>query len=108
MRKLSEAEEDVHLEAGQIAEEGSEVHSVDYDVWIDEKTGFKKVEKYFSYQHSIECPDCGYVTLRVHHEEVTTAPTETQTGLLTKHFRCSFCNFRTRKEIPLAKLADNV
>jgi hypothetical protein len=108
MRKLSESEEDAHLEAGQIAEEGSEVHSVDYDVWIDEKTGFKKIEKYHSYQHAIECPDCGYVTMKIHHEEVTTAPTQIEAGLLTKFYRCTFCSHRERKEVPLAKLSENV
>jgi DNA-directed RNA polymerase subunit RPC12/RpoP len=108
MRKLSESEEDAHLEADQIAQEGSEVHSVDYDVWIDEKTGYKKIEKYHSYQHAIECPECGYVTMKIHHEEVSTAPTQTESGLLTKHYRCTFCSHRERKEVPLAKLADNV
>jgi DNA-directed RNA polymerase subunit M/transcription elongation factor TFIIS len=108
MRKLSESEEDAHLEADQIAQEGSEIHSVDYDVWLDEKTGFKKVEKYYSYQHSIECPECGYVTMKIHHEEVTVKPTESEAGQLTKHYRCTFCSHRQRKEVQLAKLADNV
>lgn len=108
MRKLSESEEDAHLEADQIAQEGSEVHSVDYDVWLDEKTGFKKIEKYYSYQHAIECPECGYVTMKIHHEEITVKPTETTGGQLTKHYRCTFCSHRLRKEVQLAKLADNV
>jgi DNA-directed RNA polymerase subunit RPC12/RpoP len=108
MRKLSEAEEDAHLEPGQIAEEGSTVHSVDYDVWIDEKTGYKKIEKYHSYQHAIECPECGYVTMKIHHEEITTAPTQSEPGLLSKHYRCTFCSHRIRKEVHLSKLADNV
>ena len=108
MRKLSEEEEDAHLEADQIAQEGSEIHSVDYDVWLDEKTGFKKIEKYYSYQHAIECPECGYVTMKIHHEEVTKAPTENEPGELMKHYRCTFCSHRERKEVHLAKLADNV
>jgi hypothetical protein len=108
MRKLSEAEEDAHLEASQIAEEGSAVHAVDYDVWIDEKTGHKHVEKYYSYQHASECPECGYVTLKIHHEEVTKAPTQEEDGWLTKHYRCTFCNYKTRKEVHLTKLADNI
>ena len=108
MRKLSEAEEDAHLEADQIAQEGSEIHSVDYDVWIDEKTGYKQVEKYYSYQHAIECPECGYVTMKIHHEEVTQQPSQEEAGWLTKHYRCSFCAHKMRKEVHLAKLADNV
>ena len=108
MRKLSESEEDAHLEADQIAQEGSEIHSVDYDVWLDEKTGYKSVEKYYSYQHSIECPECGYVTMKIHHEEVTQVPTQTEAGELTKHYRCTFCSHKERKQVHLAKLADNV
>ena len=44
MRLLSEEEEDVHLDEGMQAEEN--VFSVDYDVWVDEKTNEVKIEKY--------------------------------------------------------------
>jgi len=108
MRKLSESEEDAHMEAYQIAEEESAVHSVDYDVWLDEKTGQKKIEKYFSYHHAIECPECGYVTMKIHNEEVTIQPTQTEPGELTKHYRCTFCNHRERSTVHLAKLSENV
>lgn len=108
MRKLSEAEEDAHLEASQIAEESSEVHSVDYDVWIDEKTGEKRVEKYFSYQHTEECTECGYFTMKIHHEDVDTAPTANETGILVKHYKCSYCGHREQRQVVLAKLSDNV
>jgi len=107
MRRLSEDEEDVHLEASQQAEEASEIHSVDYDVWIDEKTGFKKIEKYSAYQHALECPECGYVTFRLISEEVEKAPTQTDTGLLLKHYRCNYCRHREGKEVVIARLADN-
>ena len=106
MRKLSEEEEDAHLEASQIAEE--EVHSIDYDVWIDEKTGYKQIEKYFSYQHAEECPECGYYTLKINHEELTTPPTESTTGLLIKHFQCHYCKHREQRETVIARLSDNV
>jgi hypothetical protein len=108
MRKLSEEEEDAHLEADQIAEEGSSTHSVDYDVWLDEKTGFKKVEKYFAYQHTEECQNCGYLTLKLLNEEITTKPTQNTPGELTKHYKCTFCNHRERRIVHLAKFADNV
>ena len=109
MRKLSEQEEDAHLEASQIAEEAdkSGVHSVDYDVWIDEKTGFKKIEKYYSYLHSQECPKCGYITLKVDREEVTAAPTNWMDGELVKHYKCSFCNHRERKTVVISKTISN-
>ena len=108
MRRLSEEEEDHHLEADQIAEESSEVHSVDYDVWLDDKTGYKKIEKYWAYQHAEECSECGYFTLKIYNEEIEVKPTSTETGLLLKHFRCSYCNHREAREIVLATLSDNV
>lgn len=107
MRKLSEEEEDAHLEADQITEEAT-VHSVDYDVWIDEKTGFKKIEKYNAYQHAEECSECGYYTLKIDREEIEKAPTATETGLLLKHYKCEYCNHREAREVRLAKTSDNV
>ncbi len=44
LRLLSEEEEDVHLAEGMQAEEN--VFSIDYDVWMDEKSGEVKIEKY--------------------------------------------------------------
>ncbi|MFZ5999175.1 MAG: hypothetical protein ACOYW3_01595 [Bacteroidota bacterium] len=107
MRKLSESEEDHHLEADQIAQQGSEVHSVDYDVWIDDKTGYKKVEKYMAYEHAEECSECGYFTMKIQSEEIEKKPTQDETGLLLKHFKCSYCNHREQREIVLAKLSEN-
>ena len=108
MRKLSEEEEDAHMDADQIAEEGSSIHSVDYDVWLDEKTGFKKIEKYYAYHHTQECSHCGYMTLKILSEEVTVKPTLTEPGELTKHFKCTFCNHRERRVVHLARLSENV
>lgn len=107
MRKLREEEEAAHLEASQEAEQRSGIHSVDYDVWLDEKTGEKKVEKYFSYEHVEECPECGYVTLRIDYEEVTAQPTEWMDGLLVKHYKCTYCGHRERQERVLAKTSTN-
>lgn len=108
MRKLSEAEEDAHLEASQIAEESSEIHSTDYDVWIDEKTGEKKIEKYMSYQHAEECSECGYITMRIDNEEVAVPPTANETGVLIKHYRCHYCRHREQRQVILAKFSDNI
>jgi hypothetical protein len=108
MRKLSEQEEDAHLDASQIAEEASGVHSVDYDVWIDDKSGHKIVEKYLNYKHSEECPDCGFFTMKIDREELEKAPTNSEPGMLAKHYRCSYCGHREMKEAPLAALSTNV
>lgn len=106
MRRLSEEEEDAHLEAHQIEEEAT-IHSVDYDVWLDEKTGFKIVEKYNAYQHAEECPECGYFTYKIDREELKIPPTESQAGLLLKHYKCEYCEHRGLTETKLAKLAAN-
>jgi hypothetical protein len=105
MRKLSEQEEDAHLDASQIAEEASGTHSIDYDVWIDDKTGHTSIEKYFNYQHAEECPECGFVTMRIDVEEVEKQATATETGLLAKHYKCTYCGHREIKEVTLAILA---
>jgi hypothetical protein len=107
MRKLDETEEDIHLDADQIAEEAN-VHSVDYDVWLDDKTGYKKIEKYDSYLHAEECSECGYFTLKIYREEIESKPTVNEPGLLLKHYRCSYCNHHEARGVNLAKLSSNV
>ncbi|MBX2940950.1 MAG: hypothetical protein KF860_01275 [Cyclobacteriaceae bacterium] len=108
MRRLSEEEEDEHLEEHMIAEEESLVHSVDYDVWIDEKTGHKKIEKYFDYLQTEECPKCGYYTLKIVSEEVITPPTSSESGILHKHYKCSFCGHKEIRKVTIAALSANV
>lgn len=106
MRKLSESEEEHHLEGLKKAEEN--IHSIDYDIWVDEKTGFKKIEKYPAYQHAEECSECGFFTMKLENEEVEQAPTGDDPGLLLKHYRCSYCGHREQREIIVAKLSANV
>lgn len=106
MRKLSEEEEDVHLEPSQIHDE--EIHVIDYDVWIDDTTGYKKIEKYPVYQHVEECPECGYYTMKITSEEIEVAPTQTEKGILLEHYKCSYCGHREQKEVVVAKLSANV
>jgi hypothetical protein len=103
MRKLSEAEEDAHLDPTQIADEA--IHSIDYDVWIDEETGYKKIEKYYNYQHAEECPECGYYTMKIEEESVQIMPTETERGLLHQHYHCSYCEHREIHEVRLATIS---
>ena len=106
MRKLDEQEEEAHLDASQISEQAN-VHSVDYVIWIDDKTGYKKIEKYDAYQHAIECSECGYVTMKIDSEEIEKKPTTTEEGLLLKHYKCSYCKHREAREVILAKLTEN-
>ncbi|HZX73880.1 MAG TPA: hypothetical protein VFE57_05645 [Cyclobacteriaceae bacterium] len=108
MRKLHEHEEDVHLDQSQIDEEASNLHSVDYDVWLDEKTGHKKVEKYLGYMHAEECSECGFFTMKISSEEIEKKPTTNEDGLLLKHYRCSYCKHREAREVVIGKLSSNV
>jgi hypothetical protein len=108
MRKLSEEEETVHLEESQLAEQASEIHSVEYDVWLDEKTGEKKIEKYMAYEHAQKCEECGFYTMKIHTEEVVKKPSLQEAGVLLEHYRCSYCKHREAKEVPIAALASNV
>ena len=102
MKLLSEEEEDVYLDEGMQAEE--EVFSIDYDVWIDEESGYTKIEKYSGHLHAQSCPECGYQTLRVVKEEIVTKPTYLEEGELIKYFNCSYCNYSAQETFTVAKL----
>jgi len=108
MRKLSSEEGAVHLEESQLAEHTSEIHSVEYDVWIDDKTGEKKVEKYMAYQHAEKCGECGFYTMKIDTEEVVKKPSTEEEGILLEHYRCSYCKHREAREVPIAALSSNV
>ncbi len=89
MRLLGEEEEDVHLEEGMRAEEN--VFSIDYDVWIDEKSGDLKIEKYPGHLQALKCNSCGFYTMKVVKEEITRQPSKEAQGELIKHFQCYYC-----------------
>ena len=91
------------LDAKMIEEEAT--HHVDYDVWLDESTGYTKIEKYDGASLAIECPSCGYRTLRVVNEEVIMSPTYDTEGELLNYYQCSYCNHKERKTIVTKKLA---
>ncbi len=100
---LSEEQEDEYLDEKMIEEEAR--HAVDYDVWLDEETGFTIIEKYDGSLLAIECPSCGYRTLRVVKEEVITSPTMDQEGELLNYYSCSYCNHKERRTITTKRLA---
>ena len=99
MKLLSEAEEDAYLDEGMQAEEN--VFSVDYDVWIDEATGYTKIEKYKGHLSALECDRCGFQTLRLHKEEILREATATEDGELLKEYHCSYCGRIKRKNVIL-------
>ncbi len=96
MKLMSEEEEDVYLDEGMQAEEG--VFSIDYDVWLDEETGFTKIEKYFGHLHAVECPECGYQTYKVMKEDVLKKPTSDEDGELVKYYGCDFCDHKSQSK----------
>jgi len=100
MKLLSEEEEDVYLDEGMQAEE--DAFSVDYDVWIDEESGYTKIEKYNGRLHALRCPECNYQTLKVVKEEIIKSPTETDEGELMKFYQCSYCGHKERKAFTIA------
>ena len=104
MRLLSEDEEDVHLDEGMKAEE--DVFSVDYDVWIDEKTGDTKIEKYQGHLEALQCNNCGFYTMKVEREEIVKQPTPEEEGELIKHYKCQFCNSVRATSFNIAKEED--
>ncbi|HAA16933.1 MAG TPA: hypothetical protein DCE41_36555 [Cytophagales bacterium] len=104
MKLLSEEEEDVYLDEGMQAEE--EVFSVDYDVWIDEETGYTKIEKYSGHLHALQCPECNYQTLKVSREEIIESPTASKEGELMKFYTCTYCGYKAKKSFKIAKLKE--
>jgi len=89
MRLLSEDEEDVHLMEGMQAEE--DVFSIDYDVWIDEKTSDIKIEKYQGHLTALQCGNCGFFTMRVVREEIVEMHDDGSPKELVKNYQCSYC-----------------
>ncbi len=105
MKLLSEEEEDVYLDEGMQAEE--DAFSVDYDVWIDEESGFTKIEKYNGRLHALKCSECNYQTLKVTKEDIVQSPTTTEEGELVKHFSCGYCGHKEKKSFSIAKLRED-
>ena len=103
MKLMGEDEEDEYLTAEMIEEEAG--HSVDYDVWLDESTGFTKIEKYDGASLAVECPSCGYRTLRVEDEEVIKSATVESEGEILEYYKCSYCGHKERRTNITKRLA---
>lgn len=89
MKLLAEDEEDVHLDEGMQAEEN--IFSIDYDVWIDEKTKEIKIEKYHGHLIALQCHNCGFYTMRVNREEIVERNEDGTPRELIKHYQCTYC-----------------
>ena len=102
MRLLSEEEEDIYLDEGMQAEE--DAFSIDYDVWIDDESGYTLIEKYNGRLHALNCSECNYQTLRLSSEEIVQSPSTLEEGELKKHFVCGYCGHKERKSFAIPKL----
>lgn len=102
MKLCSEEEEDKYMTSEMIEEEARQF--VDYDVWLDEATGFTKIEKYDGSSLAIECPSCGYRTLRVVDEKVLRSPTIDEEGELENFYECSYCGHKEVRVLKTRKL----
>lgn len=103
MKLLTEEEEDVHLTEEMIAHEAS--FSYEYDVWIDEETGHKFIERYDMHYHAEICPVCSFRTLRDEKEEIVASPTVSEPGVLKKYYLCSYCDHEEIRETKIAPLS---
>ncbi len=101
MHKLSEEEEDKHLEAGQISEEF--VKSVDYDVWVSEEEGDVLIQTYKRWFTGYnKCPKCKYKTYKKVYDRTIRAATYSSSGTGERKYSCSHCKHSkvTRYTIP--------
>lgn len=89
MRLLSEDEEDVHMNEGMQAEEN--IFSIDYDVWLDEKSGDLQIEKYEGHLIALRCNNCGFYTMKVLNEEIAERHEDGSPKELVKNYQCSYC-----------------
>ena len=103
MKKLSEKEEDVHLDRGQQVEE--EIGSVDYDVWISDKPDDVMILTYrgTSTKYS-ECPNCGYRTYYHKDSQVVRSATYSHDGQGVRHYACRNCDYTHTKEYRVPRL----
>lgn len=105
MRLLNEEEEDVHLTEEMIEHEN--IFAYDYDVWIDEITNEKIIEKYDVHHTHRICSKCKFRTLKEKREEIIEKPTLTSPGILLKFYECSYCKHKEKHEVKVAPLDAN-
>ncbi|MFT6866818.1 MAG: hypothetical protein ACJA08_001656 [Cyclobacteriaceae bacterium] len=101
MRQLNEEEEDEFMT--QEMRDDEEAMTFDYDVWIDEATGHKVIERYDMSFHSLICENCNFRTLKENGEEVIKEATSESEGELRKYFQCSYCGHHQIKDIPFSE-----
>ncbi len=100
MRLMNEEEEDKYMTEAMIEEEDAGI--ADYDIWVDEQSGEKVVEKYDMHFHALVCDNCNFRTLKDVKEEIVKEPTATEQGIMHKEYKCTYCGHRKTKELKIA------
>ncbi len=101
---LTEREEDIHLTQEMMDHETNHVY--DYDVWVDEETGYKEIERYDGQLQVLICPNCNFRTLKEYKETLEQSPGYRTEGLLKKHYTCSYCGHKEVKEFSIASIEE--
>jgi hypothetical protein len=101
MRLLTEEEEDVHLDEGKQSEEN--IFSIDYDVWMDEKSGDISIEKYQGHLTALHCNNCGFFTMKVVSEEISQHYEDGSPKEMIKHYKCDYCKNVRATAFPISR-----
>ncbi len=93
MTRLSESEDNAHLDRAQIVEE--QIKSVDYDVWKCPACSHHLVLRYPRWLTGYDkCPQCSNRT-KSSKETVIERATTSSEGLARVNESCAFCSFRS-------------
>ena len=103
MKLLNEEEEDTYLTEEMQADEDSLQY--DYDVWIDDDSGYVQIEKYDGHLGAVVCPKCLYRTLRGVGDEMISSAAGEET--LVRHYECSYCNHSESKEFKVSHVKNS-
>lgn len=103
MVKMDDKADDGFLNAFQIKEE--ELHSVDYDVWIDNPTHQVKIYRFENYNSKYkECPNCKTLAFLMTKNETLVSPTYDSSGKGQKTYTCKACSHVKKETYTIAKL----
>lgn len=105
MRRLDEAADDAALAPGQQVEE--RVKSVDYDVWVCDACGARRVERYGRWITEYrDCPACSAKTARTRRKTLRSASTS-RTGLAEDMTTCEACGYSRVEQVVLPKVSSS-
>jgi len=104
MRRLTEQEEDAHLEHGQQTEE--RIESRDYDVWLC-ACGATSKAHYKGAKPAAQCESCKYFTDCLTTSRVIRSATTSSSGLREDFYCCAQCGKKRSVEVTIAKLSSS-